>query len=246
MAKPTAKQIRFCEEYLKDFNAARAAIAAGYSEDTAKQIGYENLTKPYLKAIIDKRLAELQLSAEETSKMMSDIAKSSLNDYFTIKKVEHSPRIEVGLKQLIHELQQEIIFEDEFASKAGYNEDEMKYHAIQRAGKKRQILRYQLQLKVNPKATKIIDGPVEWVEVAELDLVKIVADKEKGKIKLISPTQYGVKIELRESDTALANVAKMHGLFAKDNAQLKPEISAPLNDSQVEKILNEIRAVKTH
>lgn len=60
MAKLTAKQQRFCDEYLIDLNATQAAIRAGYSEKTAKQIGNENLTKPDLKEYIEKRMAEKQ------------------------------------------------------------------------------------------------------------------------------------------------------------------------------------------
>ena len=56
--KMTAKQQRFCDEYLIDLNATQAAIRAGYSEKTANVIGAENLTKPYLKEYIDKRMAE--------------------------------------------------------------------------------------------------------------------------------------------------------------------------------------------
>lgn len=37
MDKLTAKQKRFCDEYLKDLNATQAAIRAGYSEKTAEQ-----------------------------------------------------------------------------------------------------------------------------------------------------------------------------------------------------------------
>lgn len=55
----TAKQKLFCEEYLTDFNAKRAAIAAGYSEKTAKQIGSENLTKPDLIEYIEKNKKEM-------------------------------------------------------------------------------------------------------------------------------------------------------------------------------------------
>lgn len=58
MAKMTAKQQRFCDEYLIDLNATQAAIRAGYSKKTAKSIGQENMTKPDLKAYIDKRMAE--------------------------------------------------------------------------------------------------------------------------------------------------------------------------------------------
>lgn len=54
----TKKQRRFCEEYLIDLNATQAAIRAGYSPDTAKAIGCENLTKPDIRAHIDKAMAE--------------------------------------------------------------------------------------------------------------------------------------------------------------------------------------------
>ena len=50
----TKKQKRFVEEYLIDLNATQAAIRAGYSPDTAKSIGSENLTKPDIRAAVDK------------------------------------------------------------------------------------------------------------------------------------------------------------------------------------------------
>ena len=58
MARLTAKQKRFIEEYLIDLNATQAAIRAGYSPESAKEIGCENLTKPNIKAAIDKAMAE--------------------------------------------------------------------------------------------------------------------------------------------------------------------------------------------
>ena len=44
----TPKQQRFVDEYLIDLNATQAAIRAGYSAKTAKETGYENLTKPHI------------------------------------------------------------------------------------------------------------------------------------------------------------------------------------------------------
>lgn len=58
MDKMTAKQKRFCEEYLIDLNATQAAIRAGYSKNSARAIANENLTKPYIKEYIAKRMAE--------------------------------------------------------------------------------------------------------------------------------------------------------------------------------------------
>lgn len=54
----TKKQKQFIEEYLIDLNATQAAIRAGYSPDTAKAIGSENLTKPDIRACIDRAMAE--------------------------------------------------------------------------------------------------------------------------------------------------------------------------------------------
>lgn len=57
----TDKQRRFVEEYAVDHNAAAAARRAGYSESSARAIGYENLTKPHIAEAIqeyEQRFAE--------------------------------------------------------------------------------------------------------------------------------------------------------------------------------------------
>lgn len=56
--KLTAKQQRFCDEYLIDLNATQAAIRAGYSEKSARQMATENMTKPSIKEYIEKRMDE--------------------------------------------------------------------------------------------------------------------------------------------------------------------------------------------
>ena len=54
----TKKQKRFVEEYLIDLNATQAAIRAGYSPDSAADIGSENLRKPDISAAVDRAIAE--------------------------------------------------------------------------------------------------------------------------------------------------------------------------------------------
>lgn len=56
----TEKQKIFCREYIYDWNATRAAKAAGYSEDTARVIGSENLTKPAIQAYITEIQKDLE------------------------------------------------------------------------------------------------------------------------------------------------------------------------------------------
>lgn len=64
--KLTAKQQRFCDEYLIDLNATQAAIRAGYSKKTAGSIATENLSKPAIKMYIERRMAEKE------SKLIAD------------------------------------------------------------------------------------------------------------------------------------------------------------------------------
>jgi len=60
----TAKQQRFISEYLIDGNGARAARSAGYSENTARQIATENLSKPYIQAAIAVKQQETAVKLE--------------------------------------------------------------------------------------------------------------------------------------------------------------------------------------
>lgn len=53
------RQKKFCDEYLIDCNATQAAIRAGYSPKTAKQIGQRMLTNVDLKDYIDAQLERI-------------------------------------------------------------------------------------------------------------------------------------------------------------------------------------------
>lgn len=84
MAKMTAKQQRFCDEYLIDLNATQAAIRAGYSKKTARAIANENLTKPYIKEYIEKRMAEkekqLIADQDEVMKYLSAVMRREMTE----------------------------------------------------------------------------------------------------------------------------------------------------------------------
>lgn len=73
----TTKQQKFCDEYLISGNATDAAIKAGYSPKTAKQIATENLSKPNVKAYIDGQLAQLHSAkiadAEEVLRYLTSV-----------------------------------------------------------------------------------------------------------------------------------------------------------------------------
>lgn len=73
----TPRQRKFCDEYLISGNATDAAIKAGYSPKTAKQIGQQNLSKLDLRTYIDEQLEKLHSSkiadAEEVMKYLTSV-----------------------------------------------------------------------------------------------------------------------------------------------------------------------------
>lgn len=81
MSKLTAKQRRFCDEYLIDLNATQAAIRAGYSPKTARFIANENLTKPNIQCRIQRLMKD---RAERTGitqdKVIQELAKIGFAD----------------------------------------------------------------------------------------------------------------------------------------------------------------------
>lgn len=60
MNKMTLKQKAFCDYYIETGNATEAAIMAGYKKKSARFVGSENLTKPYIKQYIDERLKQIE------------------------------------------------------------------------------------------------------------------------------------------------------------------------------------------
>ena len=74
----TAKQKRFCEEYLVDLNAMQAAIRAGYSKNTAhaKSAAWlENVgIRDSIQKLMDKRSKKTEVTAEYVINSLQEIA----------------------------------------------------------------------------------------------------------------------------------------------------------------------------
>lgn len=86
----TDKQARFIDEYLIDSNATQAAIRAGYSVDSARQLGSDTLSKPYIQDAIAEGRAKIaernaitiddllnELEQARTAALTSETAQSS-------------------------------------------------------------------------------------------------------------------------------------------------------------------------
>ncbi len=97
MAKMTAKQMRFCDEYLIDLNATQAAIRAGYSEKTARSQGQRLLTNVDIQKEIEKRKTDrverIEITQDRVIEELSYIAFAKASDY--AKVIEKDAMTEV-------------------------------------------------------------------------------------------------------------------------------------------------------
>ena len=91
------KQVRFCQEYLIDLNATQAAIRAGYSKTSAKQIGGDNMTKhdllAYIATLKAERLKEVTLSQKDVLEELRNFAYSDITETMelTAKEIKALP-----------------------------------------------------------------------------------------------------------------------------------------------------------
>ena len=114
MAKFTRKQQNFINEYLKCFNASRAAERAGYSEKTAYSIGHDLLKKPEIKAELERVYRENTMSPEEALHHLTDIARGDIDaviDRFGNLDMEKAR--ELGQTMLIKQVKQRTITGDD-------------------------------------------------------------------------------------------------------------------------------------
>lgn len=82
MADLNPRQARFVEEYLLDLNATQAAIRAGYSERSARQMATQNLAHEGVQAAIQAARAErserTQLGADWVVNRLKEIAETCM------------------------------------------------------------------------------------------------------------------------------------------------------------------------
>lgn len=135
------KQKVFVTEYLKDFNGKQAAIRAGYSEKTAKQISRHLLKEPcvqeYLQAKVDEMTAKNIASAIEVLQYFTRVMRGEEtapvlamdgNKHTLVNKPpDHKERLEAS-KYLakFHQLFTEKISVDGTASIVFKGEEELK------------------------------------------------------------------------------------------------------------------------
>jgi phage terminase small subunit len=82
----TLKQKAFADEFLKCGNATEAAKRAGYSDQSARQMGTENLSKPSISSYIQERQKQIDderiADIAEIQRFYSSVLRGEVKDQF--------------------------------------------------------------------------------------------------------------------------------------------------------------------
>ncbi len=110
----TARQRKFCDEYIVSGNAADAAVKAGYSPKCAKSIGQRLLTYVNLKQYIDEELEKLHSSkiagAQEVLEYLTSVMRGEEKEQVlrldgsgmqTVERMEVSAKERIRAAELI-------------------------------------------------------------------------------------------------------------------------------------------------
>ena len=167
----TTRQKRFIEEYCATYNATRSAITAGYSKKTAKEQGCRLLTNVHIQAAVNKRMAELSMSAEEAIKRLGDMGRGSFEHFMDYDEQTQTLRIDLskpGAREHMHLLR-----------KIKQNDTIVK----ERSTKDRQVIDRTFEVELHDAKDaldKILKVHGRYIENLNVNLTAEKWDPEKG------------------------------------------------------------------
>ncbi|MEK4628097.1 terminase small subunit [Solibacillus sp. FSL R7-0682] len=111
--KLTIKQQAFADYYIQTGNATEAAIKAGYSERSARQIAEQNLTKHdisnYIKEKMEEIASERIADATEVMEYLTKVMRREINEFVPMTVSKEESKWVDGKKQTTKEESVEIV-----------------------------------------------------------------------------------------------------------------------------------------
>jgi phage terminase small subunit len=217
----TEKQKRFVAEYLIDLNATQAAIRAGYSPKTAKEIGAQNLTKLNIQNAIEAAQNKREQRTEITQDMVLQrwwaIATADPNEIIHLRRVccRHCFGVE-------HRYQ--------WTDEAEYMRAVESAKASAKEGEQPQIpsddggFGFDPLLRPHPKCPKCHGEGFSEIYSAD---TRDLGSQAKLLYAGLKPTAAGVEIKLHDQQKALESVARHLGMF-DDSLRIKGDKDEPL------------------
>lgn len=236
----TDQEEAFAQAYVIHRQKAKAAREAGYSKRTDRIKGHQVYNRPNVRERIRELVKASTISGEDAVKILSDMSEFNMADYMIPTDVYEQPMVKVSLADLINKKKEELRREEEFLKRKQYTEEVHTEQDKLLNIVRNEILRMEIDLEANPKEIRIVKGEPRLIKKMQLDIDRLVKDKEKGRIKSIKYTKDGIQVEGYDAQLAAVNLAKIHGEFEKDNKQKQPVINNNITREEIQKIAKDL------
>lgn len=203
---------RFVAEYVIDYNGRRAAIAAGYTPERARQTASELLAMPEVQAQVQARQEEVKtalgITEEVVLNRLTSIATADPRELTELHRgcCRYCWGIDHLYQRTPKELREDV---------AKWTNDEL---ARQKDGKPSVPFNEAGGVGYNPKKDPNPDCPECFGDGAERVVFKDTRDLSPAARLLfagIEQTQHGLKVRMHSQPEALVNIGKHLGMFAK-------------------------------
>jgi phage terminase small subunit len=215
----TPKEQRLIDEYLVDRNATQAAIRAGYSANSARQIAHETLSKPYMQLALLNAMkaqqARTQITADDALREIWNVATADTRELVEVRKgccrccygEGHKYQRTVGemnrdREEWVEKGKNPAEFDE--AGGIGFDPLKMPSHECPHCGG---------------------DGAARVV----LKDTRTMGEKAVALYAGAKQGQYGIEVKFHSKMDALEKLAKHLGLYEKDNQQKTDPLAALLN-----------------
>lgn len=215
----TPKEQRLIDEYLVDRNGAQAAIRAGYSANSARQIAHETLSKPYMQLALLNAMkaqqARTKITADDALREIWNVATADTRDLVEVKT--GCCRCCYGEGHKYQRTVGEMNRDREAWVEKGKNPAE-----FDEAGG----IGYDPLKLPSPECPHCGgDGAARVV----LKDTRTMGEKAIALYAGAKQGQYGVEVKFHSKMDALEKLAKHLGLYEKDNQQKTDPLAALLN-----------------
>lgn len=220
------RQRRFVQAYVREPNATKAALAAGYSEKTARSIGSENLTKPDIAAAVEAGFEQV-MGKHEVRARTAEVASATFEDFLTIERVKYSEPVLMDAEDAAD------LIDEKVADLSEELDSATEERAEWIAGEIKRMRRLQRRCtRAIDRAQRSEQGgdpevmvDVEWKSrvVARLDLEKAKLAGKLHLIKKMKETKFGLEIELHDAAAARELLGKHYRLWGDRLALENPD-----------------------
>lgn len=218
------RQQKFVRAYVREPNATKAAIKAGYSEKTARQMGSENLSKPDIAAAVEAGFEQI-MGKNEVRSRTAEVAAGTFEDFLTIERVPYTEPVLLDVEEALDLITDTLADLSEELDSANEERSEWIAREIKRLRRMERKCHRAMEKASPEDGDPEVSVDVEWKSrvVVRIDLEKA---KDAGKLHLIKKlkeTKFGLEVELHDAAAARELLGKHYRLWGDRLALENPD-----------------------